>query len=256
MLATRQAVRVKTAERFSRTPLSRKLRRGFLCCRGHGIRPCHVGIRKSIGQTGGRCLCIIDFRPRVRRDGGCGATSRKTAMFARSMPQRRDRLAGRVSRTAVGTHVGREAAVSLQTRDNGRLRGIGTVVGRGRIDGQGTDALVHAAIDTAPSRLGGICYAGSLRRRFLVLVRVLVRVLVDGREGGRGLLLLLLLLLRRREAGRRMGAGGGRGIAVRVIMGVGRTVRDTGDAVGRGLLRGGEELERRIVGVGGCGRVG
>lgn len=130
------------------------------------------------------------------------------------------------------------------------------MVGRGRIDGQGTDALVHAAIDTAPSRLGRICNAGSLRRRFLVLVgvlvRVLVRVLVNGREG-RG---ILLLLLRGRETRRRMGTGGGRGIAMRLIMGVGRTVRDTGDAVGRGLLRGGEELERRVVGVGCSCRVG
>ena len=176
-------------------------------------------------------------------------------MFAGTMPQGGYRLAGGVSRTAVGIHVGREPAVSLETRDNGRLRGIGTVVGRGRIDGQGTDALVHAAIDTAPSRLGRICNAASLRWWFLVLVRVLV----NGREGGGILLLLLLLLLllRGREAGRRMGTGGGRGIAVRLIMGVGRTVRDTGDTVRRGLLRGGEELERRVIaGVGCCRRVG
>ena len=165
-------------------------------------------------------------------------------MFAGTMPEGGYGLPGRVSRTAVGVHVGREPAVSLETRDNGRLRGIGTVVGRGRIDGQGTDALVHAAIDTAPSRLGRICNAGSLRRRFLAVVRVLV----NGREG-RGIL-LLLLLLRGRETRRWMGTGGGRGIAVRLIMGVGRTVRDTGDAVRRGLLRGGEELKRRIVGVG------
>ena len=171
-------------------------------------------------------------------------------MFAGTMPEGGYGLPGRVSRTAVGIHVGREPAVSLETRDNGRLRGIGTVVGRGRIDGQGTDALVHAAIDTAPSRLGRICNAGSLRRRFLAVVRVLV----NGREG-RGIL-LLLLLLRGRETRRWMGTGGGRGIAVRLIMGVGRTVRDTGDAVRRGLLRGGEELKRRIVGVGCRCRVG
>lgn len=129
----------------------------------------------------------------------------------------------------------------MEVGDNGGLGSIGAVVWRGGIvDGQRADALVHAAVDAAPTRLGEIGDGASLRRSFMV-----VGIEVGGRNGS-GLM---------GEAGRGMGPGGGRGIAVAVgvVEGIGRTVGDTGDARGRGLLGGGgEELEGGIVaGVGG-----
>lgn len=97
----------------------------------------------------------------------------------------------------------------MEIGDDGGLGGIGAVVGRGGIvDGQRTDALVHAAVDAAPTRLGGIGDAASMRRGFMVVIEV-VDVVLRGERRRNGSRLM-------GKAGRGMSAGGRRGIAVAV----------------------------------------
>lgn len=241
MLTPGQArIRVQTADRVCCAPLPRELRRGFFGGRRNGIRPSNVRIRKSVGETCSRRLCVINFRTRIIRDGRSGAAGRKAAMLARSRTERGHGLSG-ITRAAIDSHVSRDAAFALKIGHNRCLGGIGAVIGRSGVDGQGTDPLVHTAVDTAPSRLGGLCDATSLRCSLII---------VHGGKGGR------IRLGGGAKPRRGLGTGRGRSVAVGLIMGIGRSIGDAGNAI-RGWLLRGEELKGGIVvGAVCCCRVG
>jgi hypothetical protein len=96
------------------------------------------------------------------------------------------------------------------------------VVRRGGIDGQGADSLIHPTINTAAPRFGWLCNAAALRRSVEILI-----------EGWKGWICLGA------KIGGRMSAGRGRGIRVRVVIRVGRSLGDRTTI--RGRLRGSEE---------------
>lgn len=104
------------------------------------------------------------------------------------------------------------------------------MVGRSRVDGQGANALVHATIHAAASRLGDVDHTPPLRGSVIVLI--------DRGQGGIG--------LRRVETRRGVicASGGGSG---RLVVTEGRPVWHDVIAVGRWLRGGGEKVERGIV---------
>lgn len=112
------------------------------------------------------------------------------------------------------------------------------MVGRGWVNGQRTDSLVHATVDTAAPGFSGFCHTRPLGGGFVVLV--------DGGEGGIRLAEVWRGLL---SASR--GRGGG------LIVGVGGAVESRVSAIRRRLRRG-YEAEGGIIVAGaiGCRGVG
>lgn len=144
-----------------------------------------TGVWEGVGLTRDGGVCVEGFRAGVGGDWRSDAARRAVAVVIAGAQGGEGRLID-----APGASVGaNDATFALEGGDEGCLGGVCAVMRRGRIvivivvvvDGEGADALVHAAVDAAATGLRAVCCCcGGGGGRPVGEVEGLV----DGREDG------------------------------------------------------------------------